>query len=95
MPAQRRLSIEKSCKMRHNPCMNQTQQAKATKKFIENRIGYGYEKGETQKFWLDLLTTVFGVENIAQFICFEIMEVKKCQNHFIRGCCSLKTTILL
>ena len=71
--------------------MNQTQQAKAAKKFIENWIGHGYEKGETQKFWIDLFTTVFGMENIAQFICFEEMEVKKCQNHFIRGCRNLKT----
>ena len=48
--------------------MNQTQQAKTAKKFIENWIGHGYEKGETQKFWIDLLTTVFGVENIAQLL---------------------------
>ena len=48
--------------------MNQTQQAKAAKKFIENWIGHGYEKGEIQKFWIDLLTTVFGVENIAQLL---------------------------
>ena len=75
--------------------MNQRQQVKAAKKFIENWIGHGYEKGETQKFWIDLLTTVFGVENIAQFIFFEIMEVNKYQNHFIRGCRSLKTTVLL
>ena len=37
--------------------MNQTQQAKAAKKFVENWIGHGYEKGESQKFWIDLLTT--------------------------------------
>jgi len=60
--------------------MNQTQQAKAAKKFIENWIGHGYEKGETQKFWIDLLTTVFGVENIAQFIFFEEQVKDTIQN---------------
>ena len=51
--------------------MTQIQQAKAAKKFIENWTGHGYEKGESQKFWIDLLTTVFGVENISNFIFFE------------------------
>lgn len=60
--------------------MNQRQQAKAAKKFIENWIGHGYEKGETQKFWIDLLTTVFGVENIAQFIFFEEQVKDTIQN---------------
>lgn len=60
--------------------MNQRQQAKAAKKFIENWIGHGYEKGEIQKFWIDLLTTVFGVENIAQFIFFEEQVKDTIQN---------------
>ena len=60
--------------------MNQRQQAKAAKKFIENWIGHGYGKGETQKFWIDLLTTVFGVENIAQFIFFEEQVKDTIQN---------------
>lgn len=30
----------------------------------------GYEKGESQKFWIDLLSTVFGVENAAHYIDF-------------------------
>ncbi|MFC1239090.1 hypothetical protein ACFGOO_06600 [Treponema vincentii] len=60
--------------------MNQRQQAKAAKKFIENWIGHGCEKGEIQKFWIDLLTTVFGVENIAQFIFFEEQVKDTIQN---------------
>ena len=31
----------------------------------------GYEKGESQLFWADLLTTVFGVENLPSFIRYE------------------------
>lgn len=31
----------------------------------------GYEKGESQKFWIDLLEHVYGVENITEFIAFE------------------------
>lgn len=51
--------------------MTQTQQVKAAKKFIENWHDHGYEKGESQKFWIDLLTNVFGVTDIANFIFFE------------------------
>lgn len=31
----------------------------------------GYEKGDSQIFWVELLTTVFGVTDISQFISFE------------------------
>ena len=51
--------------------MTQMGQVKAAKKFVENWTGHGYEKGESQKFWIDLLTSVFGVENISSFIFFE------------------------
>jgi len=46
-------------------------QQKAAIKFVENWIGHGYEKGETQKFWIDLLSNVFGVDDISHFIYFE------------------------
>ena len=58
-------------------------QKKAAKKFIENWSGHGYEKGETQKFWIDLLTSVFGVENISQFIFFEEQVKDKIKNRTI------------
>ena len=58
-------------------------QKKAAKKFIENWSGHGYEKGETQKFWIDLLTTVFGIENISQFIFFEEQVKDKIKNRTI------------
>ena len=58
-------------------------QKKAAKKFIGNWSGHGYEKGETQKFWIDLLTSVFGVENIPQFIFFEEQVKDKIKNRTI------------
>ena len=44
---------------------------KAAKRFVENWRGKGYEKGESQKFWIELLEQVFGVENAPQFVQFE------------------------
>jgi len=44
---------------------------KNAKEFIKNWINKGYEKGESQKFWIELLTKVYGVENITEFIKFE------------------------
>ena len=58
-------------------------QRKAAKKFLGNWSGHGYEKGETQKFWIDLLTTVFGIENISQFIFFEEQVKDKIKNRTI------------
>ena len=41
--------------------MTQTEQAKAAKKFSQDWKDKGYEKGESQKFWLDLLCNVFEI----------------------------------
>lgn len=43
----------------------------AAKKFVEDWTGKGYEKGESQKFWIQLLRDVLGVEHPEQFISFE------------------------
>lgn len=51
--------------------MTQTEQAKAAKKFSEDWKNKGYEKGESQKFWLDLLCNVFGIKDFANFVYFE------------------------
>ncbi len=45
--------------------------ALAAAEFAERWQGKGYEKGESQLFWADLLTTVFGVENLPSFIRYE------------------------
>ena len=49
-----------------------TIQQKAAKKFSEEWKDKGYEKGESQKFWLDLLCNVFGIKDFASFITFII-----------------------
>ena len=51
--------------------MTDAQQRAAAKHFAEVWNGTGYEKGESQKFWLQLLEEVYGVEHPAQFIEFE------------------------
>lgn len=51
--------------------MTDMEQRKAAKHFAEYWKGKGYEKGESQKFWLSLLGDVFGVEHPAEFISFE------------------------
>ncbi len=45
------------------------------KAFVKRWTGKGYEKGECQKFWLDLLANVLDVENSFDIIDFE-MRVK-------------------
>ena len=47
------------------------QQQKAAKQFVKNWQETGYKKGNTSKFWIDLLTNVFGVTDIFPFIFFE------------------------
>ena len=43
----------------------------AAKEFAAYWKDKGYEKGESQPFWLELLGNVFGVENPAHYIKFE------------------------
>lgn len=51
--------------------MTQTEQSKAAKKFSQDWKDKGYEKGDSQKFWLDLLCNVFGIKDFANFVYFE------------------------
>ncbi len=51
--------------------MTDVEQRAAAKHFAEYWQGKGYEKGQSQKFWLSLLSDVFGVEHVAEFIEFE------------------------
>lgn len=51
--------------------MTDTQQRAAAKAFAKSWKDRGYEKGDSQIFWVELLTTVFGVTEISQFISFE------------------------
>ena len=48
------------------------QMATAAAEFAERWKGRGYERGESQPFWIDLLTSVFGIETPTDgFITFE------------------------
>lgn len=64
--------------------MKDVEQRQAAKKFAENWAGRGYEKGDSQIFWVELLTMVYGVEDISNFISFED-QVKIDHTSFIDG----------
>jgi len=51
--------------------MTDSERRAAAKKFAANWKGKGYEKGQSQPFWLSLLRDVYGVEHPEQFIFFE------------------------
>lgn len=51
--------------------LNEQERRKAARVFAEYWKDKGYEKGESQKFWLELLGTVYGVENASHYIEFE------------------------
>ena len=51
--------------------MTETQQRVAARKFAADWKGKGYEKGQSQTFWLTLLSDVLGVEDVGNFITFE------------------------
>ena len=51
--------------------MRDIDKRKAAKQFVEYWQDRGYEKGESQPFWIELLGNVFGVENPAHYIKFE------------------------
>lgn len=48
--------------------MTDKEQKKAAKEFAARWEGKGYEKGESQLFWIDLLTNVLGVDDITHFM---------------------------
>ena len=47
-------------------------QKQAAKSFVQQWTGKGYEKGETQRFWLSLLHTVFGIDDPMKMMEFEL-----------------------
>ncbi|MGO5140664.1 type IIL restriction-modification enzyme MmeI, partial [Streptococcus alactolyticus] len=51
--------------------MNAREQKKQAKDFIERWKGRGNERQDSQSFWLDLLSSVFGIENPSTYITFE------------------------
>lgn len=47
------------------------QMAAAATDFAARWEGKGYERGQSQLFWADLLTNVYGVENLPEFLRYE------------------------
>ena len=64
--------------------MKDVQKYTAAKAFAEYWEDRGYEKGESQPFWIELLGKVLGVENPTHFITFE-EQVKIDNTSFIDG----------
>ncbi len=60
------------------------EQRKVAKEFAKKWDGRGYEKGESQSFWLTLLRDVYGVNDPSEFIRFED-QVKIDNTSFIDG----------
>ncbi|MCI8594925.1 MAG: methylase, partial [Oscillospiraceae bacterium] len=52
--------------------MTEAQQRAAAKQFALDWKDKGDEKQETQRFWIDLLQQVFGVERPTEQIAFEV-----------------------
>ena len=64
---------------------NEKQIAAAAAEFAERWKGRGYERGESQPFWIDLLSNVFGIETPSDgFITFEDHRMVDASN-FIDG----------
>ena len=64
--------------------MTDIEQRLAAKEFIKTWTGRGDEKQETQRFWIDLLQNVFGVDQPTKAIEFEV-RVKLDHTSFIDG----------
>ncbi|MGF2384687.1 DNA methyltransferase [Lentilactobacillus otakiensis] len=64
--------------------MQVAEQKKAAKKFSEDWKDQGYEKGQSQAFWIALLSDVLGVKGATQYIEFED-EVHLDKTSFIDG----------
>jgi len=64
--------------------LNDTERRIAAKNFAEYWKDRGYEKGESQPFWLSLLRDVLGVESPEKFITFE-EQVRLDHTSFIDG----------
>ena len=73
--------------------MNDAEQRKAARKFVQDWTGRGDEKQDTQRFWIQLLREVLGVDAPESFISFEL-PVKLDHTSFIDAYLE-KTRILI
>lgn len=73
--------------------MTDKEQKNAAKKFAEYWNDKGYEKGESQPFWLSLLRDVYGVPEPEKFITFE-EQVHLDHTSFIDGHISVTNVLI-
>lgn len=73
--------------------MNIREQKKQAKEFIKRWSGRGNERQDSQSFWLDLLGSVYGIENPTTYITFE-NKVMLDHTSFIDGYIE-KTNVLI
>ena len=64
--------------------MTDSEQKSAAKQFVKDWTGKGFEKQETQRFWIALLQNIFGVEQATNAIEFEV-PVQLSHTSFIDG----------
>lgn len=57
--------------------MTHVQRVAAAQEFVQRWKGRGYEKGDTHTFWLDLLTNVFGMDDVTTNVLFEQATVSR------------------
>ena len=60
-----------ACISNTNDMKTDKQMSAAAADFAARWEGRGYERGESQLFWADLLTNVYGVENLPGFLRYE------------------------
>ncbi len=65
--------------------MTNAEQREAARRFINTWKGKGYEKGDTQRFWMSLLADVLDMDHVADVIAFEKEVVIDGQTKFIDG----------
>lgn len=74
--------------------MTDLEQKRKAKEFAESWKDKGYEKGDTQPFWYDLLENVLGVKKPSEFISFEEqVKTEKNTTDFMDG--FIKSTLIL
>ncbi len=73
--------------------MTEREQQRAAREFAADWQGKGYEKGQSQTFWLTLLRDVLGLEHPERHISFE-NQVKLAHTSFIDGYIS-STSVLI
>lgn len=65
--------------------MTAMEQREAARKFVNTWRNKGYEKGETQSFWISLMTDVLGIDHATDKIIFEKEVIVDGQTKFIDG----------